>query len=201
MGKIPINRIKCETCQIKIPKAQPKLICTICNKLKHLACQKLTKSDASNLIYLKVPWTCKECIFEILPINACLPARHRKNDKISKFKVRCTVCSGYSYSIRNIRTCDYCMNQVHLKCHNNSLGCTTCCEKIIPGFHAYSYELLGDPYYNNDKMFNPYDSNHFTQLIGEILGGEDESNRAFNNASELLLSCKYKKNRENDYAI
>ena len=116
MVNIPINRIKCETCQIKIPKAQPKLFCTICNKLKHLACQKLTKADAKNLIHLKIPWTCKECIFEILPVNACRSIPIRKKDQIAKFKVKCSSCNGYSYSIRNTRTCDYCEKQVHFKC-------------------------------------------------------------------------------------
>ena len=192
MVNIPLIRIKCEICHIKIPKAQPKLFCTICNKLKHLACQKLTKADANTILYLKIPWTCKECISEILPIDACSTARSGKNKAVPKFKIKCSACNGYSYSIRNIRTCDYCMEQVHVKCWKNSLGCTKCCENLIPGFYAYSYELIGDPNYNNDKIFNPYDSNHFTQLIGEALGGEDETNRAFNDASELLVNCKYK---------
>ena len=29
---------------------------------------------------------------------------------------------------------------------------------MIPGFDAYTHELLGDPYLKNDKMFNPYSS-------------------------------------------
>ena len=75
MVNVPLIRIKCETCQIKIPKAQPKLFCTICDKLKHLSCQKLTKADAINIIYQKIPWTCRECILEILPVNACSSVR------------------------------------------------------------------------------------------------------------------------------
>ena len=147
---------------------------------------------------MKIPWTCKECIFEILPVNACSKARSRRNKSIPKFKVKCSACNGYSYSITKIRTCDYCMEKVHLKCWNNSLGCNKCCENLIPGFYAYSYELIGDPYYNNTKIFNPYDSNHFTQLIGEVFGGEDEINRAFNDASDLLVNCKYKQPRKMD---
>ena len=185
-------RIRCETCQIKIPRAQPKLFCTICNKLKHLACQKLTKADAYNLIHLKVLWTCKECIFDILPVGACSSVPSGTHKKCNKFKARCFSCNGYSYSIRNVRTCGHCMKQVHLKCFNNDLGCTKCCESMIPGFYAYSYELIGDPYYKNDKIFNPYDSNHFTQLIGEVLGGEEETDQIFKDASELLANCKYK---------
>ena len=84
------------------------------------------------------------------------------------------------------------MKQVHLKCYKNDLGCTKFCESMIPGFYAYTYELIGDPYYNNNSIFNPYDSNHFTQLIGEVLGGEEEINQIFTTASELLVNCKYK---------
>ena len=50
---------------------------------------------------------------------------------------------------------------------------------MISGFHAYSYELLDDPYLKNDKMYNPYSSSHFTQQIGEILENEEDSNHAF----------------------
>ena len=41
-------------------------------------------------------------------------------------------------------------------------------------------------------MYNPYDSSHFTQLIGDVLGIDEESNCAFKEASELLVNCKYK---------
>ena len=56
-----------------------------------------------------------------------------------------------------------------------SLGCTKCCENIIPGFHSYTYELIGDPYLKNDIMYNPYRSDHFIQLIGEAIEQEQES--------------------------
>ena len=52
---------KCETCQAKLP-----------NNVK------LTKSDANYINYLNIPWTCKKCIFEILPVNVHLQAKHDK---------------------------------------------------------------------------------------------------------------------------
>ena len=188
----PFKRQTCETCSIKLPKAHPKLHCTICNKIKHLACEKLTKADANYLIHLKVKWTCRECILQILPVNACsVPKREKKLD-LDKVKIQCAACTGYSYSPRNVRTCEYCEQQVHTKCWNHALGCIKCCEEMIPGFHAYSYELLDDPYFKNDKMYNPYSSSHFTQQIGEILENEDDSNHAFSLASEILINCRYK---------
>ena len=190
MVKTPFKRQKCDKCNLKIPKSYPKLCCTVCNNLKHLACQKLTKADANFIIHLDIPWTCRECIEQILPVNACpLP----KRDKTEvKFKAKCSACNGFSYSPRNVRTCEFCEQQVHAKCWNHTLGCINCCEEIIPGFHAYSYELLGDPYLRNDKIYNPYSNSHYTQQIGELLENEEESNNAFSRASELLVNCRYK---------
>ena len=192
MVGLTIIRPKCEQCNIKIPKKHPKLYCSICNKLKHLACQKLTKADANHLLYLQITWTCKECISDILPINACMPSKKNTTVSENKFKVKCSACPGYSYTAKNVRTCYYCEQHVHAKCWNNSLGCVKCCESLIPGFHAYTYELLGDPYLKNDKIYNPYSSSHLTQQIGELIAIEEESNQAFKEASELLVSCKYK---------
>ena len=41
-------------------------------------------------------------------------------------------------------------------------------------------------------MYNPYQTSHFTQQIGELLQNEQECNQAFNDASEFLVKCKYK---------
>ena len=147
MVNFTIKRAKCKTYTIKIPKTYPKLYCSICNKLKRLACQKHIKADASLLINLKILWTCKECILGAIPVKACSVPRWTKNEStIQKFKVKCNACTGFSYSTKNVRTCYYCDQQVHVKCWNNSLGCIKCCEEIFPGFYEYTYELLGDPY-------------------------------------------------------
>ena len=188
----PFIRELCDTCSIKIPKAQPKLYCTQCTKLKHLACQNLTKADAKHIIQLNVSWTCKECILQILPVNACSMPKREKKITTKKFKVKCSSCNGFSYSPKNVRTCEWCDQQVHVKCWNHSLGCNKCCEETLPGFHAYSYELLGDPHLKNNKTYNPYSTAHFTQQIGEMLENEEDSNYAFNQASEILVNCKYK---------
>ena len=61
---------------------------------------------------------------------------------------------------------------------------------MIPGFNAYTYELIGDPYLKNDKIYNPYSSSHYTQQIGEMLDNEVESNQAFSQVSEILVNCR-----------
>ena len=91
MVNVPLKRIKCSTCNVKIPKSYPKLYCTNCDEVKHLACQKLTKADAKHIIGLKIKWTCKECISEILPINACSKAKRETNPLTKKFKIKTTL--------------------------------------------------------------------------------------------------------------
>ena len=188
-----VRRVRCETCNQKISKKQPKLRCSICCIFKHLKCQNLTKADANYLLYLGIDWTCSECIAGILPVNGGSAPKKTKSVKLigPKFKVQCSSCNGYSYTPRNIRTCEHCENQVHAKCWNHGLGCTTCCENMIPGFHAYTYEILGDPYLKNDKIYNPYKSSHYTQLIGDMF--ENENTKSFNDMSEFLVNCKYKR--------
>ena len=190
-----MRRAKCEKCDQKIPKNQPKLRCSLCNMYKHLKCQKLTKSDANNILHLKLDWTCTDCINSILPVNGCsAPKRTKRNcPSVQKVKVKCASCSGFSYSPRNIRTCTFCDGQVHLKCWNNDLGCTSCCESIIPGFRAKYYEIIGDPYLNNNKTYNPYARNHYTQLIGDMIESNDNESNCFDAVSEILVNCKYKK--------
>ena len=189
-----VRRARCELCDIKMPKKQPKLRCSICCEFKHLKCQNLTKADANYLIYLKIDWTCHECLISILPVNGGLTAKRTKSAKIigPKYKVQCSSCNGFSYTPRNVRTCEHCENQVHAKCWNHGLGCTSCCEAMIPGFHAYTYEILGDPYLKNDKLYNPYANNHFTQLIGDMFENSEADNSC-QGISEILVNCKYKK--------
>ena len=191
MDGMPFLRLRCDKCDIKIPKNQPKLRCTICNEVKHLKCQKLTKTEANYILYTKTSWSCRECITSILPVDACSAPANSKQSTAAKFKIKCSVCDGYSYTPGNVRNCFYCENQVHVKCWNESLGCTTCCRDMIPGFHEYTHDIIGDPYLKNNKMYNPYSSTHFTQVIGDVFESA-EANGAFNEVSEFLVNCKYK---------
>ena len=188
-----VRRVRCEKCDQKFPKNQPKLRCTVCIKFKHLRCQNLTKADANYILYLNLDWTCNDCLSSILPINGGSAPKKSKSLKIigPKFKVQCMSCNGFSYTPRNVRTCEYCENQVHVKCWNHELGCTSCCEKMIPGFHAYTYEIVGDPYLKNNKIYNPYNNSHFTQMIGDMFENNENTN-SFDDVSEILVNCKYK---------
>ena len=93
------RRTRCETCDVKIPKSQPNLVCSICKISKHLRCQRLTKADANYIKYLAIDWFCEQCMRDILPIDAC-PAsptvrQVNSNSNLPRIKVKCNSCSGY----------------------------------------------------------------------------------------------------------
>ena len=189
------RRARCDTCDVKIPKSQPKLVCSTCKILKHLRCQKLTKADANyNIKYLGRDWICEQCIRDILPIDACPSVRQKKSNlSLPKVKIQCTSCSGYCYSPKNVRTCCWCENKVHAKCWNDSLGCQSFCEAIIPGYNVHTYELSGNYNAKNNFVFNPYHKSHFTMLIGDIIDSEVESSELWSEISDFLVKCKYKR--------
>ena len=186
----------CQTCKVRIPKNRPKLFCTHCEISKHFRCQNLTRNEAQHIIDLNIPWTCIECLSNALPINACQSGKKPKNANAPiKFKAQCTSCKGMSYAPRNIQTCSWCDGLVHLKCLKSNLGCIKCCNEMIPGYNVTSYELNLDYGRLNCYIFNPYDSNHFSNSIGDRIDAAGQNNEYWNQFSEILLSCKYKQQK------
>ncbi len=187
------QRNVCSTCSVRIPKNRPKLICSICNHIRHFRCQKLSKAEAQHIIDQGEAWICYECISGILPINACLSVI--KSNCGPKFRVQCGCCSGWSHSPNNTRICTWCCGTVHLKCYRYDLGCIKCCENLIPGYHVTSFELDENYSKINNLVYNPYDHTHFTSLIGSAIDNEELNNDYWNEISELLVNCKYKQQR------
>ena len=185
------KRERCEKCEVKIPKHQPILVCDMCSKIKHLSCEKLSKSDASTIKDLGLSWSCHECLSNTLPVNAVRRQTTTETDK-KKFKVKCSSCNGFSYSQRTVKTCQWCDGQVHGKCWKGELGCKSCCEIMIPGYHAYTHELYGLDGRKNNSIYNPYSSAHFAMQIGNALDDEENNNNVWSEISELLTNCKYK---------
>ena len=88
MSSTTVVCIRCETCDVKIPKNLPKLRCSICSKFKR--CQKLTKADAEYIIKLGTTWTFYECISNILPVNTgYVSTNSRAKPSGQKFKIKC----------------------------------------------------------------------------------------------------------------
>ena len=78
------------------------------------------------------------------------------------------------------------------KCWKGELGCKSCCELMIPGYHAYTHEVYGLDGRKNNSINNPYSSAHFAMQIGNALDDEENNNNVWSEISELLTNCKYK---------
>lgn len=63
---------------------------------------------------------------------------------------------------------------------------------MIPGFRVHVYELYGTMGLGNKSVFNPYNHEHNTNLIGDSIDREEQHTGIWNEISELLISCKYK---------
>ena len=120
-----------------------------------------------------------------------------KTEEISngQVKIKCSSCIGWCYSVRNIRTCPWCATNVHVKCFKENLGCSNCCEQLIPGFHATYYELFDDYCPLNNFIYNPYEQNQRCNLIGDTLANEEHHNTTWSEISVFLTHCQYKKQR------
>ena len=129
---------------------------------------KTTKADAAHIKFLNIKWTCTQCIITILPIN-CTARTKTGIAPEPKFEAKCGACSGYSYSQRNVRFCDWCESSVHVKCWKENLGCISYCEKIIPGYHAYNHKLFDTLSCKNDLIYNPYSFENFSMQIGNMI--------------------------------
>ncbi len=107
----------CNKCKVRIPKHRPRLVCSICHELKHLRCQYLSKTDASDIINLDTNWICRDCVTDILPVNACAYNYNNKlgrnQESMPKVKVQCHSCMGFSYSQSNTRMCSWGDHIVH----------------------------------------------------------------------------------------
>ena len=69
MHNAPKSKSKCNKCNVRIPKNQPLLTCSICELNKHFKCNNLSKQDATEIIENGHDWICQDCILSILPIN------------------------------------------------------------------------------------------------------------------------------------
>ena len=167
------KRVVCRKCSKRIAKNHPNLKCTICDEVQHSMCNRLTKLEARTIIDSRLDWICTNCITNILPINACTEAATTQN---TKFKAKCKSCNGWCHSPSNLRTCTWCDGIIHAKCFKNYLGCISCCESIIPGYHSNYYESYNDYKMLNNIKYNPYDRNHHVNLIGDAVTNEEHQN-------------------------
>ena len=102
--------IRCDKCNVRIPKNRPMLKCDICDYIKHFKCNGLTKNEAFEIIERSGHWTCQECMLKILPINA-MPEPH---------VYKCHVCSKIINSTTARVVCTLCNHLCHKNVHLDS---------------------------------------------------------------------------------
>ena len=117
-------------------------------------------------------------------------------EKINTIKqplIKCYSCNGKSANALNFKQCSWCDNTCHIKCIKNQLGCTKCCEQIIPGYYYMAWEITNIMSTKNNVIFNPYDPNHIINQIGKF--GKDRENneeqQIWNKLSDTMTRCKY----------
>ena len=71
------------------------------------------------------------------------------------------------------------------------MGCLTCCENLVPGFHVTIYELYDDYNRLNNQVHNPYKREHFTNTIGNMIENTEQNDATWSDVSDLLIKCKY----------
>ena len=198
----------CGTCNKRISKNYPPLNCATCKQSKHYKCELLSKNEAKALISANSLWTCKSCTksrntLSNAHADACTDVEVNKSDvrvdvaashvTTHNFKLQCHACLGWAYSTRNVKACVWCEKFVHLKCNRGVLGCVTCCEEIIVGYHTNCFDLNENYQPKTDKVsYNPYHRECLINELGDRLGELDNSSDYWNELSELLLNCEYK---------
>ena len=100
---------------------------------------------------------------------------------------------GWSYSIDNVRECEWCGRKVHVKCYRGELGCAKCCEENIPGYSTNCI-ALNDSYGSRTTniAFNPYSKACLINSIGDKIEGTEQNSEYWTELSEFLLRCEYK---------
>ena len=189
------NRHMCNTCDTRIPKNRPLLVCTLCQLPKHYKCNNLSRKEAENIVANRTEnssWVCQSCYDDIFP-GLTEPTVDVNNNNITNITTTlCTVCNKQcSERSRNCTTCSWCELPCHKKCHKASLGCLNCCVTMIPGYYYESHQLNGEIYVNKTRSFDPYSRESLLNQISDDIENEFV-NPHLTEVSSILNRCSYK---------
>lgn len=172
--------------------------------LFNYSCNSLSKNDAINIInngHMR-HWTCIECITSILPINCTNNNTDSQNKRanastnstdLNHKPDPCASCNKtMSSKIGSKVKCPWCSKMCHGACVHNSLGCTSCCTNLIPGYYYDAHELsLGCR--TNHRIFNPYNTGLLlNQMSTGPCGNEDDDDDPIHEyITQQLNNCIY----------
>ncbi len=187
------NKHKCETCNIRVPKNRPLLVCTLCQKFKHYKCNNLSRKEAEGILANPTElcaWTCQKCYNEIFPgfnSDDVTPVTDRQYNSIT-----CSVCDKQcSNKSQNCTSCDWCDSPCHKHCIKGALGCLNCCAVMILGYHYDIHELNGNILQNRSNLFDPYDREFLLNNIDDDIENGLE-NPFMSEISNIVNRCSYK---------
>ncbi len=190
------NKHTCETCDIRIPKNRPLLVCTLCQKFKHYSCNNLSRKEAEEILADPLEtslWACQNCYSENFPglnLSDVTSENFRRSSPPSS--LTCTVCEKECSTRSHNRTsCIWCYSTCHKKCVKGALGCLNCCTAMIPGYHYDTHHLNGNILKNSGKLFDPYDRQFLLNNIDfDIEKGLENPFMA--EISNIVNRCSYK---------
>ena len=126
----------------------------------------------------------------LFPVNLDAQTTNTDTNKDNNTTLYCSACTKQC-SPHKINMCDWCDRPCHNKCLKNSLGCTTCCNNIIPGYNYDCYQLTNSLLsISNRIVFAPYDHTTLTNQIGERMDAEGEG-PVWTEIADQLNKCKY----------
>ena len=195
-----MTNFSCGKCNIRLPKNRPLLVCSICREFKHYKCNNMSKSEAIEIINFGrlEYWTCQDCFGTLFPniTDFTYNKTSIKTDTTrTNILTNCGGCNKPCSSNKTLATntiCQWCDQPCHRRCLKNTLGCTSCCNDIIPGYnyscHQITYSILS----NNHTSFSPYNRDSLVNQIGDSLD-TDEGNYIWAELAEQIRKCNYTK--------
>ncbi len=190
------NKHTCETCNIRIPKNRPLLVCTLCQKFKHYSCNNLSRKEAEGILADPVEtclWACQNCYIENFPgfnFDDVTLVNDRQSNPLST--LTCAVCNKQCSNRSHNRTsCNWCDSPCHKHCIKGALGCLNCCAAMIPGYHYDSHHLNGNILQNRSNLYAPYDREFLLNNIDNEIENGLENPFMFE-ISNIVNRCSYK---------
>ena len=180
----------CNICSNRLLSYKSYIKCSLCEQYSHGRCNSLSKTDSEIILTnssLCADWICHACKVEVFPnisdnIEITTTNTHIVDNpctsNIISMCYSCTLPLGKRFSF-----CEYCSNNVHLRCNLSHFGCKKCRSDMFP-----PCTNLFDSH-ENSSLFNPFDSDISDQL-DQVHDPYDESNYT-SILSKTLKKCKY----------
>ena len=173
------HKSTCHICTQRLLNYRDYLKCSICENYSHSKCNRIAKTESIHIIdnnILHNKWICITCTQ-----SSSLSVPTTPDLNISSSCSSCLKPLGKHFSV-----CTFCDNNVHTRCNKLQLGCNTCNADIFP----QETNIFFDSDSINNLIFNPYDPDHPSNIIGDFEHISSNSD-LLHSLSQNLKNCKY----------